>query len=73
MPDEAGHPDFASLVDLEGKVAVVTGAAQGFGFACASRLAEAGAAVVIADRRLDRLDAARDRLAAAGRTVTAVE
>ena len=52
---------------------MVTGAAQGFGFACASRLAEAGAAVVIADRGLDRLEAARERLAAAGRTVVAVE
>ena len=36
-------------VDLSGKVALVTGAAQGFGFACARRLAEAGAAVVLAD------------------------
>jgi 2-deoxy-D-gluconate 3-dehydrogenase len=62
-----------SLVDLRGKVAVVTGAAQGFGFACASRLAEAGAAVVIADRRRDRLDGAAERLAAAGRNVAAVE
>ena len=62
-----------SLLDLSGNVAVVTGAAQGFGFACARRLAEAGAAVVLADRRLDRLDVARERIAAAGRTVEAVE
>ena len=73
MPEETRHPDFASLVDLHGKVAVVTGAAQGFGFACARRLAEAGAEVVIADRRVDRLEAARERLAAAGRNVVAVE
>ena len=32
-------------------MALVTGAAQGFGFACARRLAEAGAAVVLADLR----------------------
>jgi 2-deoxy-D-gluconate 3-dehydrogenase len=68
-----GHQPFASLVDLRGKVGMVTGAAQGFGFACANRLAEAGAAVVIADRRRDRLDDAGERLAAAGRTVVAVE
>jgi 2-deoxy-D-gluconate 3-dehydrogenase len=55
-----------SLVDLRGKVALVTGAAQGFGFACARRLAEAGAAVVLADRRLDRLEPAGERLAARG-------
>jgi len=54
-------------------VALVTGAAQGFGFACASRLAEAGAAVVLADRRADRLDAACARLHGAGRNVTAAE
>ena len=38
-PAPSGVP-LASLVDLTGKVALVTGAAQGFGFACARRLAE---------------------------------
>src|SRR5438094_5911936 len=67
-----GSPSLASLVDLRGKVALVTGAAQGFGFACARRLAEAGAAVVLADRREDRLAAASQRLEADGRQVAAV-
>jgi 2-deoxy-D-gluconate 3-dehydrogenase len=66
-------PALASLLDLSGKVALVTGAAQGFGFACASRLAEAGAAVVLVDRRADRLEAARVQLATAGRSVAAVD
>src|SRR5215210_8916409 len=73
MGGRVAQPELASLVDLSGKVALVTGAAQGFGFACARRLAEAGAAVVLADRRADRLGAARDRLAAEGRSVAAVE
>jgi NAD(P)-dependent dehydrogenase (short-subunit alcohol dehydrogenase family) len=34
---------------LDGKVAVVTGAARGIGLACAEALAEAGAKVVITD------------------------
>src|SRR3954471_7743976 len=66
-------PALSSLLDLTGKVALVTGAAQGFGFACARRLAEAGAAVVLTDRRQDRLAAARQRLADEGRTVAAAE
>jgi 2-deoxy-D-gluconate 3-dehydrogenase len=71
-PDNRTHESdrpLASLVDLRGKVALVTGAAQGFGFACARRLAEAGAAVILADLRPDRLEQAGERLAAEGRNV----
>ncbi len=39
----------ADLVSLQGRVAVVTGAARGTGLGIARRLAEAGAAVVIGD------------------------
>lgn len=59
-----GYADqsIAELVDLAGRVAIVTGAAQGFGFASARRLAEAGASVLLTDRRGDAVEAAAARL-----------
>ncbi|WP_135448365.1 SDR family oxidoreductase [Tabrizicola caldifontis] len=52
------HP----LFDLTGRRALVTGAAQGIGFALAQGLAEAGAQVVINGRDPDRARAAAARL-----------
>jgi NAD(P)-dependent dehydrogenase (short-subunit alcohol dehydrogenase family) len=54
----------ASLLDLTDRTALVTGAAQGFGFAIARRLAEAGARVIVTDVNADKAADAASRLAA---------
>ncbi len=47
---------------LEGKVALVTAASEGLGFACAQRLAKATCKMAICGRRPDVLAAAREKL-----------
>jgi 2-deoxy-D-gluconate 3-dehydrogenase len=49
MPASRKFTPISELITLKGKEAIVTGGAIGIGFAIAYRLAEAGAAVVIAD------------------------
>ena len=56
----------SSAHSLDGLIAVVTGAAQGLGFAMAEQLAREGAAVVIADVQVDKARAAADQLQAQG-------
>ena len=57
---------------LEGKVALVTGASSGFGRHFGSVLARAGAKVVLAARRTERVQAACDEIIAAGGEAVAV-
>lgn len=62
----------ASLFDLEGRVAIVTGASSGLGVTFAKGLAGAGARVVLAARRIDRLEALAADLEATGARALAV-
>ena len=55
-------PVETSLFDLTGKVALLTGASKGMGFAMAEGLAEHGARVVVSSRKLDQCEAACDQI-----------
>ena len=58
------------LFDLTGRVAMVTGATQGIGFAIARGLAHAGARVVINARNQEKLDRAVAKLSSEGLPVS---
>ena len=53
-------------MSLSGKVALVTGASQGIGRACAQRLAKDGATVAVAARNQEKLDDLVSEITAAG-------
>lgn len=59
------------IFDIDGKSALVTGAASGLGLAIAEAMVEAGARVALLDSDRDGLEAAQRRLQAAGGDVLA--
>lgn len=61
-----------NLEILKGRVVVVTGASSGIGEACALAYAKAGARVVVAARRLERLEALTQRIDREGGEALAV-
>lgn len=56
------------MTRLEGRIALVTGASQGIGRACALELAKAGATVALAARNLEKLAEVAAEIQAAGGT-----
>ncbi len=59
-------------LDMQGRVAVITGGAQGIGYAVAQRMLSSGAAVALWDINEAQLAAAREALAAFGSVSTVV-
>jgi NAD(P)-dependent dehydrogenase (short-subunit alcohol dehydrogenase family) len=59
--------------DLTGRVALVTGASSGLGARFAEVLASQGASVILAARRLDRLEALAEKIRAGGGRAVAVQ
>jgi 3-oxoacyl-[acyl-carrier protein] reductase len=59
-------------IDLTGRIAVITGGAQGIGFACAERMLRSGAHVVLWDIDAAKLAGAREQLLGIGPTHSAV-
>jgi NAD(P)-dependent dehydrogenase (short-subunit alcohol dehydrogenase family) len=60
------------LLNLEGRVSVVTGGATGIGFRMALALAEAGSSIVIASRKLDACEQAAHEIEKTGAKAHAV-
>ena len=60
-------------IDLAGRVALVTGASSGLGAQFAKTLAKAGAAVVLASRRIDKLQDLRTEIEAEGGSAHVVQ
>ena len=60
------------MFDLKGRIAIVTGAARGIGFASAEKLAENGASVVLGDLNEPLVQEAAGRLKAKGYEALAV-
>ena len=61
------------LFSLEGKIAIVTGGNQGIGFAISKGFAEAGATVIISNRRLSEGQKAAELIKDAGHRAFAIE
>jgi 3-oxoacyl-[acyl-carrier protein] reductase len=59
-----------NTIDLQGRVAIVTGGARGIGYVTAERMARSGARLVLWDVDAPQLEEARAQLSAAGASVS---
>jgi NAD(P)-dependent dehydrogenase (short-subunit alcohol dehydrogenase family) len=72
-PQYSEEPSVAYEIDLSGRVAMVTGASSGLGEQFARTLSRAGAAVILAARRIERLKTLRAEIGAEGGSAHVVE
>jgi NAD(P)-dependent dehydrogenase (short-subunit alcohol dehydrogenase family) len=70
--EDRGAGGVLDLFRLDGRVAIVTGASSGLGVAFAAAFAQAGADLVVAARRAERLNATAAQVEAAGRSCLSV-
>ena len=63
----------SKLLDLTGKIAIITGGTAGIGFGITARLAEAGAHVVVANRNIEEAEKAVIDLTQKGFSVKAIK
>ncbi|MGA2625935.1 MAG: glucose 1-dehydrogenase [Candidatus Bathyarchaeia archaeon] len=69
----SSHARFSEFFDLSGKVALVTGASRGIGFAAATALAVAGADIIVCSRKLLALGEVVKEIELLGRKTLAVQ
>src|SRR3954470_7895567 len=60
------------MAEFEGKIILITGGGSGIGLATARKLIDSGATVVLAGRRIERVEAAAKELDPSGDRVLAV-
>jgi NAD(P)-dependent dehydrogenase (short-subunit alcohol dehydrogenase family) len=70
--EDRGAGGVLDLFRLDGRVVIVTGASSGLGVAFAAAFAQAGADLVVAARRAERLNATAAQVEAAGRSCLSV-